>query len=75
MKKLEVIINTKMANQKVYKKQGVNNINMLPGDPKGSPEESFSKESNFSRSNDLIKSVYKYVLLTKKDFDECLLVN
>jgi len=34
-----------------------------------------NRESNFSRSNDLIKSVYKYVLLTKNDFDECLLVN
>jgi len=34
-----------------------------------------NRESNFSRSNDLIKSVYKYVLLTRNDFDECLLVN
>ena len=28
------------------------------------------RNTNFSRSNDLIKSVYKYVLLSKKDFDE-----
>ena len=27
------------------------------------------RNTNFSRSNDLIKSVYKYVLLTKQDFD------
>ncbi len=26
------------------------------------------RNSNFSRSNDLIKSVYKYVLLKKEDF-------
>ncbi len=26
---------------------------------------------NFSRSNDLIKSVYKYVLISKDDFDNC----
>jgi uncharacterized LabA/DUF88 family protein len=28
------------------------------------------RNTNFSRSNDLIKSVHKYVLLSKKDFDE-----
>ncbi len=27
------------------------------------------RDTNFSRSNELIKSVYKYVLLDKKDFD------
>lgn len=27
------------------------------------------RDTNFSRSNDLIKSVHKYVLLSKKDFD------
>jgi len=29
------------------------------------------RDTNFSRSNNLIKSVYKYVLLTKKDFEDC----
>lgn len=29
------------------------------------------RNTNFSRSNYLIKSVYKYVLLTKKDFEDC----
>ncbi len=28
------------------------------------------RNTNFSRSNDLIKSVYKYVLLSKQDFDD-----
>ena len=28
------------------------------------------RNTNFSRSNDLIKSVHKYVLLSKKNFDE-----
>jgi len=31
------------------------------------------RNTNFSRSNNLIKSVYKYVLLTKEDFEECRL--
>lgn len=31
------------------------------------------RNSNFSRSNDLIKSVYKYVLLTKNDFNNSLI--
>lgn len=29
------------------------------------------RDFNFSRSNDLIKSVYKYVLIKKEDFDSC----
>ena len=29
------------------------------------------RNTNFSRSNDLIKSVYKYILLNKLDFDNC----
>ncbi|MEK6860192.1 MAG: NYN domain-containing protein [Nanoarchaeota archaeon] len=33
------------------------------------------RNTSFSRSNDLIKSVYKYVLLTKKDFDNSPLKN
>ncbi len=28
------------------------------------------RDTNFSRSNDLIKAVHKYVLLTKQDFDD-----
>lgn len=30
-----------------------------------------SRKSIFSTSNDLIKSVHKYIRLTKKDFDDC----
>ncbi|HIG94919.1 MAG: hypothetical protein QT05_C0051G0002 [archaeon GW2011_AR13] len=32
------------------------------------------RNTNFSRSNDLIKSVYKYVLINKDDFKNCPLV-
>jgi len=32
---------------KIYKPEGTNNINMLPGDPLGSPDESFSKNKIF----------------------------
>ncbi|MFH1585182.1 MAG: NYN domain-containing protein [archaeon] len=33
------------------------------------------RDTNFSRSNELIKSVYKYVLLKKEDFEEAKLKN
>jgi hypothetical protein len=66
-------------NPKIYKDNKISNTNMLPGDLKGSPDESFSKDtlvfidsaflSKLSKqSNHLIKSVYKYKLLTKEDF-------
>jgi len=32
------------------------------------------RNTNFSRSNELIKCVYKYILLTKQDFDNALLI-
>jgi uncharacterized LabA/DUF88 family protein len=32
------------------------------------------RDTRFSRSNHLIKSVYKYKLLTKQDFDDCPLI-
>jgi uncharacterized LabA/DUF88 family protein len=34
-----------MINQKTYKSNESDNINMLPGDPKGSPDESYSEET------------------------------
>ncbi len=42
-------------NNKIFKPQGSNNINMLHGNPKGLPDESFSK------SRDIIvdKNIYK----------------
>ena len=50
----------------------INSIsNMNPGDLKGSPDESyFFQDTIFSTSNELIKTVYKYVLLTKEDFED-----
>jgi len=39
-----------MKNNKVYKEQKINNINMLPGDLKGSPDESFSEKNNFNKT-------------------------
>jgi len=37
-----------MKNNKVYKESDIDNINMPPGDPSGSPDESFSKRNNFN---------------------------
>jgi hypothetical protein len=55
---------TSSAIGKIYKMGKTNNSNMLPSDPSGSLDESLFSE------NTLIKSVHKYVLLSKKDFDE-----
>ena len=60
----------KNDNSKIYKRIRSANNNMLPGDPKGSPDESFFfRKATFSTSNELIKSVHKYVLLAKTDFE------
>ena len=50
-----------MANQKVYKEQRVNNINMLPGDPKGSPDESFSKDTLVFIDEAFLSKLSKYL--------------
>ena len=66
----------KNKNSKFYKCGESNNVNMLPGNPKGLPDDflwtCFERKRNspFSRCNELINSVDVCVKLTKEDFEE-----
>lgn len=54
--------------EKVYKLEEDNNINMLPGDPKGLPDESLSFEKTLVFIDEAFLSK-----LSKSDFDSVLL--
>ena len=49
-----------MINQKIYKYNNNNNNNMYPGDPKGSPDESFSKETLVFIDEAFLSKLSKY---------------
>jgi len=55
--------------QNLYKSHNTSNNNMIPGDPKGSPDEFFMEDTPvFIDDGFLSKISKKIILLTKEDF-------
>jgi len=54
-------------NQKVFKSKDNRDINMLPGDPQGSPDESFSEGKLPTKEEELKKEGYDHLIKKLKD--------